>query len=338
VTLGDYVRGESLRSPDQFTRTLAERSYSAFGRIELRSAPRLHVSATLYDTRYSTFGTSVDFRIGASYRLSSGGVARFNVGTGFRAPLLSERYVIPTALLVPDQNCVAPNGNPNLQPEQTTEYELGYGQKLGADDIFDLALYRTNLRIPIENFYPLGTTCPASGASVVAQSFPVNVGNAIYQGGALTLLHRFGAVSARIDYAIDQTYPTSLPADFVANPTSGSNLVPNQQFAGISPHTGALDVRYVRAHGSHFDLFATYRGKNNELHQGPYAEIGAAVGSTLADGLDVSLAAQNVTNAVSGRFTLIGQGVPYPTPAGPIAQNALFLEPASIRLILTYRR
>ena len=337
LTLGDSVRSESLSSPDQFTSTLNERSYAAFGRLELDGAPHLHIGAAVYDTRYSTFGTSIDWRLGATYRLKSGGVARFAVGTGFRAPLLAERFALPNSLLVPDQNCVAANGNPNLQAEHVTEYELGYGQAVGSASTADLTLYRTNLRSPIENFYPLGTTCPSSGSTVVAQSFPVNVGNAVYQGGALALASRFGPFFARLQYAVNQAYPTSLLADFVANPTSGSDLVPNQQFSGIAFQSGLFDVLYSRPSGIHADVFTVYRGRNNELNQGPFAQVGATVGRTLKSGLDISLAGQNLTSAMSGRFTLIGQGIPYPTPAGPIARDALFLEPASVKLVLTYR-
>lgn len=335
LTFGDYVRTEALSSPDQFTQTLFERSYSAFVRGEFDEGP-MQIGATIYDTRYSSFGSSVDWRVGTTYRMRSGGVMRVNVGTGFRAPLLSELYVVPPSLLVADQNCVAPNGNPNEKPEHTTEYELGYGQPLGPEWTADASLWRTNLRDPIENFYPLGTKCPSSGSSVVAESFPVNVGNAVYQGTELSLTHKLGAFLARGQYAINQAYPTSLPPDFAANPTSGSNLVPNQQFAGISPHSGSLDIRYQPQSGWHADSYLIYRGKNNELNQGAYAELGAAIGKSLKDGIDLTLAGQNLTSAVSGRFTLIGAGVPYPTPIGPLPRGALFLEPAGVQLILTY--
>ena len=104
----------------------------------------------------------------------------------------------PSRQLSPDQNCVGTNGNRNERAEHATEYELGYGKRLGATTV-DATLYRTNLRDPIEKFYPLGTACPLDAlgnpiSTVVAQSFPVNVGNVVYQGGTLRLAHRFGAL------------------------------------------------------------------------------------------------------------------------------------------------
>ena len=40
---------------------------------------------------------------------------------------------------------------------------------------------------------------------------------------------------------------------------------------------------------------------------------------------------------MSGRFTRLGLGTPYPTPFGLQPRDALVLEPASLRLILTLR-
>ena len=121
--------------------------------------PRLRVAASVVSAHWSTFGTSTDGRLGLAFDDGHNGTLRFAVGTGFRAPLLAELYTLPAADLSPDQNCVGANGNRNEHAEHATEYELGYGKRLGATTV-DATLYRTNLRDPIENFYPLGTACP----------------------------------------------------------------------------------------------------------------------------------------------------------------------------------
>lgn len=238
----------------------------------------------------------------------------------------------------PSSSCVAANGNPNEHAEHATEYELGYGKRAGATT-FDATLYRTNLRDPIEVFYPLGTACPvdATGnpvSTVVAQSFPVNVGNVVYQGGALRLAHRFGAWFATAEYGVNAAYPTVLP-DVVANPTSGSNLVVGQQFATIPLQTFSFGVRYARA-GAHGAANVTEKSGNNDLAQPRYATVSAALGKTWKN-VDVTLAGTNLTSAVSGRFTRLGLGTPYPTPFGLQPRDALVLEPASFRLVLTLR-
>lgn len=336
--IGGQTRAESLLSPDQFgTGTLTQYASQLWVRASSQLSPRLQIGAAVVDSAWSTFPASLDGRVGLALDGVAGGTLRFAVGSGFRAPLLAEKYVFPLAALVPDANCVGANGNPNERAEHATEYELGYGHRFGATTA-DLTLYRTNLRDPIENFYPFGATCNPPGVSHVEyQSFPVNVGSVVYQGGALRLVHRFNAdLTASAEYAVNAAYPTSLP-DFVsaANPTSGSLLVPGQQFAGIPAQQYAFDLRYARR-GTHAALAVAGKSANNELGQGRFATLDAAIGHTWGHA-DVTVAGTNLTSAVSGRFTRLGMGVPYPTPMGLQLRDALVLEPAAVRLILTLR-
>jgi hypothetical protein len=64
--------------------------------------------------------------------------------------------------------------------------------------------------------------------------------------------------------------------------------------------------------------------------------VSAAVGKSWKH-MDLTLAGMNLTNAVRGRFTRLGLGTPYPTPFGLQPRDALVLEPASFRVILTLR-
>jgi len=339
LALGAQARSETLASPDQFVQTLGETGTQVWARAAADIGPRVRVAASVVSAHWSTFGTSTDGRLGLAYDDGHNGTLRFAVGTGFRAPLLSELYTLPVADLTPDQNCVGANGNRNEHAEHATEYELGYGKRVGATTA-DVTLYRTNLRDPIEIFYPLGTACPLDAmgnpiSTVVAQSFPVNVGNVVYQGGSLRLAHRFGAWFATAEYGVNAAYPTSLPDVVAANPTSGSNLVAGQQFGSIPIQTFSLGLRYARG-GVHGAANVTAKSTNNELAQPHFATVSAALGKTWKN-VDVTLAGTNLTSAVSGRFTRLGLGTPYPTPFGLQPRDALVLEPASFRLILTLR-
>jgi outer membrane cobalamin receptor len=339
LALGAQARSESLASPDQFVQTQRETGTQVWARAGADVGPRLRVAASVVSAHWSTFGTSTDGRLGLAYDDGHNGTLRFAVGTGFRAPLLGELYTLPIADLTPDQNCVGANGNRNEHAEHATEYELGYGKRLGQTTV-DATLYRTNLRDPIEVFYPLGTTCPLDAmgnpiSTVVAQSFPVNVGNAVYQGGTLRVARRFGAWFATAEYGVNAAYPTSLPDVVAANPTSGSNLVVGQQFGSIPIQTFSFGLRYGRA-GVHGAANLTAKSANNELAQPHFATVSAALGKTWKN-VDVTLAGTNLTNAVSGRFTRLGLGTPYPTPFGLQPRDALVLDPASFRLILTLR-
>jgi outer membrane receptor protein involved in Fe transport len=300
--------------------------------------PRVHVAASVVTSHWSTFGSSTDGRVGITVDDASGGTVRFAAGTGFRAPLLAELYTVPFAdLPPPDQNCVSPNGNPNEHAEHATEYELGYGKRIGPTT-FDATLYRTNLRDPIELFYPLNAKCGADPTVPVAQSLPINVGNVVYEGGALRLAHRFGTSwFGTAEYGVNAAYPVALPdAVSAANPTSGSSLVVGQQFAGIPLQKLSLGVRYARS-GIHGALNLAETSANNWLAQGRYATVDAAIGKRKRN-VDLTLAGTNLTNAVSGRFTRIGLGTPYPIPgAAPRPRDALVLYPAALRLVLTVR-
>ena len=334
-SLGAQVRSETLTSPDQFVTTQREHATQAWVRASGDLGPRVRVGASVVSSQWSSFGTSIDGRVGITYEDAAGGTLRFAAGTGFRAPLLAELYTLPLADLAPDANCVGANGNPKERAEHATEYELGYGKRLGRTTI-DATLYRTNLRDPIENFYPLGTTCPAGVSTVVAQAFPINVGSVVYQGGSLRVVHRFGRWFATAEYGVNAAYPTSLPDVVAANPTSGSDLVVGQQFAGIPMQTLSFGLRYAHA-GVHGAANLTAKSANNELAQGRFATLDAAFGKTWRN-LDLSLAGTNLTSAVSGRFTRLGLGTPYPLPgSAPAPRDALVLEPAAVRLILTLR-
>lgn len=339
LALGASARAETLASPDQFATTLREKQTQAWVRASTDVGRRVRIGASVVSSQWSTFGTSTDGRIGIAVDDGANGTLRFAVGTGFRAPLLAELYTLPVADLIPDPNCVGANGNAKERAEHATEYELGYGKRIGMTTV-DATVYRTNLRDPIENFYPLGTTCPLDAmgnpiSTVVAQSFPVNVGNVVYQGGTLRLAHRFGAWFATAEYGVNAAYPTALPAVVAANPTSGSNLVVGQQFGGMPLQTFSLGVRYARG-GVHGAANLTAKSANNELAQPRFATLDAAIGKTWKH-VDLTLAAKNITSAVSGRFTRLGAGTPYPTPFGLEPRDALVLEPASVRVILTLR-
>lgn len=340
---GAYTRAESLdEGAGFFGRVQRQRSdaVSARGSLELG---RLRVSASAFDTRYTTFGSSLDGRLGASYDLDPKSALRASIGTGFRAPLLSERFVVPQDALqagLPgsvDANCVAQNGNANERAEHVTAYELGYGRSIDARTTADLSLYRTNLRDPIEIAYPLGSTCPASGPAVVGVALPTNVGNVIYRGAALRIVHVGRRISVRAAYGLNAAYPFALPPT-VSNPTSGGALVNNQQFLSIPLQTATIALG-GRFGVTHADLQAIYKGRNNELNDGPFALLNGAVG--IARGrVDLTVSVRNITSAESGRFTRLGLGLPYPSPFGAhgsLPTDRASLEPISATVMLTLK-
>ncbi len=338
LTIAAGFRGESLIgtgiAPIQ-KRTV--RTFSVHGATHPTS--RLSLDGGIYSTNDNTFGSSLDGRAAFAYNLAPGQLIRFSVGTGFRAPLLIEQFLFPlSALPPPDVNgIIIGQGNPNERPEHATEYELGYARHFGPTATLDVSLYRTNLRDPIENYYPV----PIPGTTQF--SFPINVGNVVYQGAEIRLSKRFTHLFVSANYGLNVAYPKNFPGLTVSNPTSGSFLVNGAQFIGIPQQVASLGLDWS-AGAYHAAIDTSFRGSNNSLNQGPYATVDAGFGRSFGK-IDVTLAGTNLTNAVAGRFTSLQNGVPYygvtgQTPSGSLLYgnlptNRYFVEPAGVRLIVT---
>ena len=153
--LGGYSRYESLDFATPAS-LLGQTIDVAYARGGLAPTPALHLDGGVFESHYSTFGSNLDARFGAMYDLNSSTVARFSIGTGFRAPLLAERYRFPYGQLTLDANNVfVGQGSEGERPEHATEYELGLSHEFSKRATLDVSLYRTNLRDPVEVFYPL---------------------------------------------------------------------------------------------------------------------------------------------------------------------------------------
>lgn len=353
VSIGGYWRQESLAG-DGIDRTQNQSIASYFVRGNQQFG-KLRVSGGVYDADYSTFGRSIDWRLGTSYDLDSTSAVRASVGTGFRAPLLIERYDFPEVVangsaqpnpgLPPaDANCVvAGQGNPNEKAEHATEYEFGYSKLFSSLSDLDVSLYRSNLRDTIENFYP-GYSCNAPGG--FAYEIPVNIGNAVYEGAEVRFKQRFPRQNllAIFSYGLNVAYPYALGPN-VSNPTSGGTLVAFRQFLSVPQQQGSIGLNWSHA-GWHAAAAFTFAGRNNALNQAPYMLGDAAFGKTFGR-VDLTLAATNIFDAVAGPFTIYGAGVPYQglyaaanggTYLANVPTDRLNVMPASLRLIITFRQ
>jgi len=371
--VGGYTRYESLLfgAPSSQTSTpltafqaqplLGQSIDVLYARGGFEPVAKLRLDGGVFESRYTSFGSNLDGRFGAIYAIDPSTSLRFSLGTGFRAPLLFERYRFPYDQLPLDANNVfIGQGSPNEHPEHATEYELGASHEFSSRATLDVSFYQTNLRDPIEIFYPFAaaTLAGANGKPLCAAnsyqnpipacvSFNSNVGNAVYQGAEVRFTQRLAPhLLATARYGLNIAYPKDLNAQF-SNPTSGGSLVDNEQFLGIPQQQGSLELEYDGS-SWHAAGSGTARGNDNELNQGPFAIFNALVGRHFGSGIDLSLSGTNLTNAVAGAFTRLGAGEPYRGVGGLNASgadtytgfptNAEFVEPTAVRLILTLRR
>ena len=89
-----------------------------FGELLFAATADLDLSASVRLDDHSTFGSHVTGRLAAAYRLGDATVLRAVAATGFRAPSL---YELNNTLY----------GNPALQPEESTSFELGVEHDFG---------------------------------------------------------------------------------------------------------------------------------------------------------------------------------------------------------------
>jgi outer membrane cobalamin receptor len=351
---GGYTRYEDLQilgPAAEATPLLGQSINVLFARGGFQASKELQVDAGVYESHYTSFGANLDGRLGLIYNTSPATALRFSIGTGFRAPLLIERYQFPYAQLTQDANGVwVGQGNPNEQPEHATEYELGVSHQFSSSTL-DVSLYQTNLRNPIEIYYPYAYAVPANGTLPCTNtttnnvdnvdpncvSYNSNVGNAVYQGLEARFVQHFAPQHLYLTamYGLNVAYPKDLNAEF-SNPTSGGSLVANQQFPGIAQQQGSLQLDWSQD-AWHAAASATFTGKNNDLNQPPFTFVNATVGYHLSDTLDLSLVGTNLFSDAANRYTYLGGGVPYAGAFSPVLTNQYNVEPFGLRFVLTLR-
>ncbi len=144
----------------------------------------LRLSGGLYDAQYSSFGNDLNWRLGLSRRHRL--VERRSC---FPWEPAFEHRCLPSATSQLGGQSLAGsklrhlNGNPNERPEHATEYEPGFSHLFSSTSNVDVALYRSNLRDTIENFYPGGGAKSFCDTPLgYAYEIPINIGNAVYEG------------------------------------------------------------------------------------------------------------------------------------------------------------
>jgi vitamin B12 transporter len=85
-----------------------------------------------YDSN-EQYGSATTWNVGASYEFVPGFVGRASYATGFRAPTFNDLYNVWGA-------------NPNLQPERSKSYEIGFNWRPTASTTIDAAFYQSWLQ------------------------------------------------------------------------------------------------------------------------------------------------------------------------------------------------
>jgi vitamin B12 transporter len=98
----------------------------------------VHALVGLAYTDHETFGGHATWNAELGYETGAGGMLVASAGTGFRAPDATDLYGF--------------GGNPALDPEESTSYELGYRQAIGERQSLSLSAFRNDIDDLIEFF------------------------------------------------------------------------------------------------------------------------------------------------------------------------------------------
>jgi outer membrane receptor for ferrienterochelin and colicins len=326
--LQDYTPDQGSGVPGLSKLALGETQRSLALRYIYNPTPALHLTVGGYYSQLNLFGNYLDPRLGLVFTPDSRTAVRASAGTTFQAPQLPE-LVVPNPLPVVVGNYIS-IGNPNLKPDEATEYGLGVDRILqtGVNQTAVSAdVYRVNLRQPASPLnLPLndpqcgpvsaggdGTQCPLS--------YPVNAGDGIYQGIELSARHNFGPFTIlRAGWAVRSAYLTQVPADI-----QDGTLVVGEQSAGLPLHKATLSLNASPPRGLTYGMTFVYESLYNELNLPQYATLAARLGYRTR-GYEIGLSGTNLTNVYDNKFTLPNGGVIYGGLDQEIPQDAYALQ------------
>ena len=228
----------------------------------------------LLSARYddsSDFDDVITGRVSLAWHVSDATTLRSGIGTGQKTPTFVERFgYFPQSF----------RGNPDLRPEQSTSYEIGVDQQLGAVTV-QVNVFRQDLEDEINGFYcpdPWPAPCTAA-----------NMDGASKRSGAE--LGATWSASDNFGLGLSYTYTDSKGADSAAE-------------LRRPRHSGSLhaDYRFLDKRGQ-VSLSADYGGTRQDVFYPPWPDPAEIV--TLANYWHVDLTAQY---RVSDSLTVFGRG------------------------------
>ncbi len=331
---------------------LGQTQRSAVLRYSVDPTSKLHYTLAAYYSNFTSFGTSFDPRVGFVWTPNADSAVRASVGSTFQAPQLPELYVPP--VLPPPVGGYISIGNPNLQPDHATDFDLGYEHffgKGGSRTHVSVDTYRTNLRTPATTLVPPlsnnGECNSSSGGDAILRnvraaatpppcplSYPVNAGNAIYQGVEIRADRQVAQyTTVRAGYSINSAYLTAVPPN-----VQDGTLVVGEQALGLPLQKGVLSIDRRPPNGLEYGASFVYQGLYNGYDQGQFATVNAMLGYRFKK-FEVNLAATNLTNVYDYKFTYQNAGLPYGgcCGTGPIPTDAYAMQGTNFTLTVSQR-
>jgi vitamin B12 transporter len=194
---------------DSITTPISASTNIDSGYLELQSS----FWNSLYDTlavRYDDndrFGSKVTYRFAPAYLINDSGTKfKGSIGTGFKAPTLSEMFQS-----FPDFGFFA---NPNLRPETSLGWDLGIEQSLGGAVMFGATYFHNSIKNLID----------ANATTYL------NIGRAVTDGVEGFAAYRpIQSLTFRFDYTYTQATDETTQQELLRRPKNKESLITNWQ-------------------------------------------------------------------------------------------------------------
>lgn len=142
--------------------------------------------------------TQLSPRFGVAYPITDRGIIRFSYGIFQQIPEYSQLYLDDQLKLTTDQGIQGPFGNPDLNPQSTTIYEIGLQQQVSEDFAFDITAFYRDIRDWVSSSQPIPTYLAG-----ISYSERINRDFANVKGITLAINKRF---SNNFSFGVDYTF------------------------------------------------------------------------------------------------------------------------------------
>ncbi|RUO98462.1 TonB-dependent siderophore receptor [Hyphomicrobium sp.] len=144
LVTGAEHQNEQLNGPDVFA---GEWNNGVYSELQAEVIHNLFVATNVRYDDNENFGGHTTWRVAPTYLIEATGTKiKGSIGTGFKAPSLSQRFQDYPAFFF--------YGNPDLKPEENTGYDVGFEQQIfGGCAQFGATYFRNDLTDLIETTY-----------------------------------------------------------------------------------------------------------------------------------------------------------------------------------------
>ncbi|MBI2420292.1 MAG: TonB-dependent receptor [Ignavibacteriales bacterium] len=218
-------------------------------------------------------------RVGLAYPITDKGTIRFSYGIFQQIPEYSQLYLGDQLKITASQGNQGPFGNPDLKPQTTTIYEIGFKQMVTEQIAIDVTGYYRDIRNWISTSQPIPTFLAGTSYSISINKDFANV-----RGVSLSVRKLFADY-----YSFDIDYNFQL--------AEGTNSSPDQEFYsqlnGAEPTKQMTPLNWDQTHTLNASFYVMYEGWGmsfmSKLNTGqpytPEAIAGTYTGRNIISGL-----------------------------------------------------